>query len=119
MKYRTASPFFEEEDIDRILDETRKILSGEGLLSMGKNVDEFENLFSEYTGSKGSIATNSCTSALEIALMSIGISQGDEVIIPVQTFIATGSAVLRAGNKRSTIPYGNLVILEQNNNKQK
>lgn len=97
MKYRTASPFFKEEDIDQILHETRKILSGEGLLSMGKNVDEFENLFSEYIGSEGSVATNSCTSALEVALMSIGISQGDEVIIPVQTFIATGSAVLRAG----------------------
>tara|TARA_B100000575_G_scaffold291984_1_gene299219 strand:+ start:19282 stop:20427 length:1146 start_codon:yes stop_codon:yes gene_type:complete len=97
MKYRTASPFFAEEDIDHILHETRKILSGEGLLSMGKNVDEFENLFSEYTGSRGSVATNSCTSALEIALMSIGVSHGDEVIVPVQTFIATGSAVLRVG----------------------
>ena len=97
MKYRTASPFFKEEDIDHILHETRKILSGEGQLSMGKNVTEFENLFSEYSGSKGSVATNSCTSALEIALMSIDISPGDEVIIPVQTFIATGSAVLRTG----------------------
>jgi perosamine synthetase len=97
MKYRTASPFFKEEDIDHVLRETRRILSGEGLLSMGKNVDEFENLFSKYTGTKGAVATNSCTSALEIALMSIGISHGDEVIIPVQTFIATGSAVLRVG----------------------
>ena len=80
MKYRTASPFFKEEDIDHVLRETRRILSGEGLLSMGKNVDEFENLFSKYTGTKGAVATNSCTSALEIALMSIGISHGDEAV---------------------------------------
>jgi len=99
MKYRTASPFFEEEEINYILEETRKILSGDGLLSMGANVEEFEQQFSNYIGCEGSVATNSCTSALEIALMSIDISQGDEVIIPVQTFIATGSSVLRAGGK--------------------
>ncbi len=97
MKYRTASPFFKKEEINTILDETRKILSGEGMLTMGKNVEEFETQFSDYIGCKGAVATNSCTSALEVSLMALGISSGDEVIIPVQTFIATGSAVLRVG----------------------
>ena len=99
MKYNTAYPFFEEDDILEILSKTKKFLEGDGMLSMGKNVQEFENNFSSYIGCTGSVATNSCTGALEIALLALDIGPGDEVIIPVQTFIATGSSVLRTGAK--------------------
>ena len=97
MKYDMAFPYFHEKDIDLILAEFRSILSGQGMLTMGKNVQAFENEFAAYVGAKYAVATNSCTSALEISLKAIGIEKGDEVIVPVQTFIATGSSVIVAG----------------------
>lgn len=97
--YRTAYPYFHNDDIDAILSETRKILSGEKMLAMGEFVSEFEKLFAEYCGVRYSVFTNSCTSALEISLASLNLTQDDEVIVPVQTFIATGSAVMKVGAK--------------------
>jgi perosamine synthetase len=63
----------------------------------GKNSSNYINLFekaaNKYLGCKYSIATSSCTGALHIALKSINISSGDEVIIPDITWIATAAAV--------------------------
>ena len=92
-----ADPTFTKKDRTIIHAEIDKILSGK--LSMGNNVKAFEKEFSEYSNSKYAIATNSCTSALEIALKGLGISSGDEVIVPCQTFIATGMAVHLVGGK--------------------
>lgn len=97
--YNTAFPYFPEEDIEKILKETREILSGNKMLTMSEHVNEFEKQFSKYCGTEYGIATNSCTSALEISLSSLGLKPDDEVIVPVQTFIATGSSVLKAGAK--------------------
>jgi len=94
MGFKTAFPFFPSADIKNILREFRGILEGKGMLTMGSHVSKFESDFSGYTGARYAVATNSCTSALEIALAALGIGRGDEVIVPVQTFIATGSCVL-------------------------
>ncbi len=94
MEFSTVCPFFPSQDIKNILREFRQILEGKGKLTMGAHVHEFESAFAKYTGARYAIATNSCTSALEIALRALGIGRGDEVIVPVQTFIATGSCVL-------------------------
>ena len=99
MKYNTALPYFPEEDIEYIIKEFRKLLAGEGLLSMGKYVQEFEKNFANYIGVEYAIATTSCTSALETILAASGIGEGDEVIVPSQTFIATASAVIQKGAK--------------------
>jgi perosamine synthetase len=99
MKYRTSSPYFPKEDIEEILPKISDILKGKGLLSMGDNVKEFESSFSSFLGSQEAIATNSCSSALEISLNALGVGSGDEVIVPAQTFIATGSSVVRVGAK--------------------
>lgn len=96
MNFSTVRPFFPPEDIKKILLEFRYILKGKGVLTMGPRVREFESAFAEYNGTRYAVATNSCTSALEIALRALGIGRGDEVIVPVQTFIATGSCVLKA-----------------------
>jgi hypothetical protein len=48
MKYNMAIPYFSSEDIDEILGMYRSILSGEGLMSMGRYVQEFEQKFSSY-----------------------------------------------------------------------
>ena len=99
MKYNSALPYFFEEDIQDILVKYGDILRGKGLLSMGKNVKEFEKQFSKYVQTKYAIAASSCTTALETVLSAINLSPGEEVIIPAQTFIATASSVVRIGAK--------------------
>jgi len=99
MKYNSALPYFFEEDIQDILAKFGDILRGKGLLSMGKNVKEFEKQFSNYVQTEYAIATSSCTTALEAVLSAIDLSPSDEVIIPAQTFIATASSVVRMGAK--------------------
>ena len=93
MKYNMAMPYFPREDIDGIINEFRTIMEGNGLFTKGPNVTKFQIAFARYVGTKYGIAVNSCTSALEIVLKAIGIEQGDEVIVPCQTFVATGSSV--------------------------
>ena len=92
-----ANPFFPKKEIDWILSEFQQILEGNAPFSMGEKVTEFENIFSNYVGANYAVGTSSCSAALEIALRVAGVGSGDEVIIPSQTFIATGSAVVREG----------------------
>ncbi len=97
MKYKMACPYFPENEIELIMEEFKSILNGENLLSMGKNVAEFENEFADYIGSEFAVGTNSCSAALEISLRTANLLPGDEVIVPVETFFATGAAVVREG----------------------
>ena len=59
---------------------------------MGKRVQEFENALQSYINVKHVIAVNSGTSALHASLLSIGVKQGDEVILPSFTFVATANS---------------------------
>lgn len=68
-------------------------------LSQGKKTREFEEKFSEYIGTKYAIATSCGTSALHLALLSLGIEKQDEVIIPNYTCCAVLNAVLYVGAK--------------------
>jgi perosamine synthetase len=70
-----------------------------GHLSEGKLVRQFEFALENSFGYKNCVAVNSGTAALHLVLHEIGVSDGDEVIIPAQTFIATGMAVLQCGGK--------------------
>jgi len=60
-------------------------------------VAQFEKLFAEKSGVASVLAVNSGTSALICGLVGIGVSQGDEVLIPAYTYIATAAAVLALG----------------------
>jgi len=80
-----------EPEIDKIINTSQFIC--------GKYVKEFEEKFAEYLGAKFCIGVNSGTSALIVALMAIGLKPGDEVIMPVNTFIATAEAVSILGGK--------------------
>ena len=64
---------------------------------LGPEVEEFEKDFSDFMGVGHSIAVGSGTDALEIAVRSLGLGPGDEVIVPANSFIASALAVLRAG----------------------
>jgi perosamine synthetase len=64
------------------------------MLAQGKVVEEFENAFAEYVGVKNAVAVANGTISLDIALKSLGIKEGDEVIVPSFTFISSANAVL-------------------------
>ena len=65
-----------------------------GMIASGPKVLEFEKQFAEFVETKYAVATNSGTAALHLALLSLGIKQGDEVIVPSFSFIATANSVL-------------------------
>jgi perosamine synthetase len=65
----------------------------------GKRVRDFESLMKDYLKIKHVVSVNSGTSALYAALLAVGIKQGDEVLIPSFTFVATANAVVAAGAK--------------------
>lgn len=62
-----------------------------------KYLDTFESSFSEYIGSKYALSTSSCTGALYLSLLACDIKEGDEVIVPELTWVATASAVRYTG----------------------
>jgi perosamine synthetase len=93
-KISMADPHFDAADRERIHREIDLILSGP--LSMGPNVQAFEREFAAMVGVRYAVAMNSCTAALEIALRSQGAA-GGEVILPAETFVATGMAVHLTG----------------------
>ncbi|PKP58946.1 hypothetical protein CVT91_07625 [Candidatus Atribacteria bacterium HGW-Atribacteria-1] len=64
---------------------------------LGKEVEEFENEFANYLGVKYCIGVGNGLEALHIILRAYGIGEGDEVIIPSNTYIATALAVNYAG----------------------
>jgi len=68
-----------------------------GWLSEGKLVKEFEQRLASNLGLQHPVALNSGTSALHLALVVAGVGRGDEVILPAQTFVATGLVILMQG----------------------
>lgn len=66
-------------------------------ISAGKKSDIFEKNLSDELGMSNPVVVNSGTSALHLALVSAGITNGDEVILPAQTFIASGLSILYQG----------------------
>jgi perosamine synthetase len=79
-----------------VLDAIREVLES-GWLTMGPKTIEFEKAFANYIDCKYSVATNSCTSSLYLALDGLGIKTGVSVVIPVNTFVATANVVRLIG----------------------
>src|SRR5215471_981599 len=79
----------EEDEINSVVEVLQS-----GWLTTGPRTLEFENKFASYVGCRNAVALNSCTAALHLALAAIGITEGDEVILPTMTFAATGEVVL-------------------------
>lgn len=68
-----------------------------GWVSQGPRVREFEVAFAERVGAADAVAITNCTSALHLALFALGVCEGDEVIVPSLSFIATANAVWQCG----------------------
>ena len=65
--------------------------------SVGRYVNQFEGDLCNFTGAKHAIAVVNGTAALHIALYAAGVKQGDEVLLPPLTFVATANAVVYCG----------------------
>jgi perosamine synthetase len=68
-----------------------------GWLTQGPKVAAFEKAFAERHQVPHALATTSCTTALHLALATLGIGPGDEVIVPAFTWVATANVVLYSG----------------------
>ena len=87
-----GSPLIGDEEIIEVVDTLKS-----GWLGTGPKTGKFEMMFRDYKGSSYSIALNSCTAALHLSLLAIGIKAGDEVIVPSMTFASTANAVMHSG----------------------
>ncbi len=90
--------YFPPEDIDQIKVYVEKILTS-GMLTLGEYTQAFENKFGNFHHVKHSVAVNSGTSALEIALRCSDLGKGGEVLVPTNTFPATVASVVFSGAK--------------------
>ena len=90
-----AFPYFPEEERRRLHEDVEDILTG--ILSAGPRVKSFEAAFATYCGAAHGVAFQSCTAALESALIALGVKPGDEVLVPPQTFVATPMSVHLVG----------------------
>jgi len=84
-----SEPFLGKEEMENVV----KAIKSTWISSKGEFITEFENEFANYCGKKYGISTSNGTTALHLALSTLGIKNGDEVIVPVLTFIATANAV--------------------------
>lgn len=82
----------EQEDIAAV----QEVLASDWLTT-GPKVSEFEDAFAKFCGAREAVAVNSGTAALHAPMHSYGVGQGDEVIVPANTFAASANAVLYAG----------------------
>lgn len=68
-----------------------------GWIGMGPKCQEFEAAFAAYVGTEHAIAVSSCTAALHLSLLALGVGKGDEVITTPFTFAATLNSILYVG----------------------
>lgn len=85
-------PYFGGREEELVLDALRSTV----VSSVGKYVDQFEELIASFVGSKFAVATNSGSSALHVALKLVGVEPGTEVITQALTFVATANAIAYA-----------------------
>jgi dTDP-4-amino-4,6-dideoxygalactose transaminase len=87
-----ASPDIQEQDIDATIQVLRS-----GMLVQGEKVQLFEEDVARFLGVKHAICASNGTATLHMALVALGIGQGDEVIVPAFSYIATANVVELVG----------------------
>ncbi len=82
------------EDLQAVMDTLKS-----GWIGTGPRAAELERVFRQYKGAAYAAALSSCTAALHLTLLGLGIQPGDEVITTPMTFCATANAIVHAGAK--------------------
>jgi dTDP-4-amino-4,6-dideoxygalactose transaminase len=85
-------PSIWEQDVQAVADTLRS-----GWLTSGPKVLQFEKLFAEKVGSKYAVALNSCTAAIHLTLIALGVGPGDEVITSSITFASAVNVIEHVG----------------------
>src|SRR4051794_26960635 len=88
-----SKPFIGPREKELVID----ALDSGWVSSIGKYIDEFEAKFARYCGTDYALAVSNGTTGLHLALATLGLQPGDEVIIPDLTFVATANAVAYTG----------------------
>ncbi len=89
-----TKPFLGENEAEA----TRRVILS-GWTSQGPEVAKFEQEFAEYVGAPHACAVSSCTTALHLALLAVGVQPGDEVITVSHSYIATANVIRYCGAK--------------------
>lgn len=87
-----GQPLISDDEIAEVNDSLKKAWVG-----TGPKVQQFERDFSSYKGAAYCAAVNSCTAALHLACLALGLKKGDEVITTANTFCATVNAIILSG----------------------
>jgi perosamine synthetase len=90
-----CEPFIGNKELENVID----CIKTNWISSKGKYIEQFEQKYANYCGCKYGISTTSGTTALHLALASLEIGPGDEVIVPSFTMISTAFAVVYTGAK--------------------
>src|SRR5215470_3317337 len=83
-----TAPWLDEQELAAV---ARPLKSG--WLTQGPEVAAFEKEFAAYVGAPYATAASNCTTALHLALLALGVGEGDEVITVSHSYIATANAV--------------------------
>ncbi|XMO87897.1 UDP-4-amino-4,6-dideoxy-N-acetyl-beta-L-altrosamine transaminase [Algibacter sp. AS12] len=84
----------DQDDIDTVVSTLQA-----DFLTQGPKVKEFEDKFAEYVGSKYAVAVNNATSGLHLAVLALGLKEGERVITTPITFAASANCVRYAGGE--------------------
>jgi len=84
-----AKPDIGKDEVEAVIETMRS-----GWVTQGEKVEEFEGSFARYCGVKYGVAVNSGTAALHVALASLGIKEGDEVITTPLSCVASTNPIL-------------------------
>lgn len=94
IKYPLALPYIDDKDKSAVL----SVLDS-GMLSLGPKLTEFEQKFAQYLGATYATAVSSGTAGLHLAVKSLGLTHGDEVITTPISFVASANCLLYEGVK--------------------
>jgi len=85
-------PFIGPEEESEVIDTLRS-----GVIGTGPKTQRFEADFASFVGRQHALGTDSCTNALHMAMVALGIGKGDEVVTTPMTFVATANSVIYSG----------------------
>jgi dTDP-4-amino-4,6-dideoxygalactose transaminase len=91
-------PFYRHDLGETELEMVREVLA-QPILTTGEYVERVERKLAEYLGAAHCLCVTSCTGALHMSLLALGIGPGDEVITTPMTFIATATSIMETGAK--------------------
>ncbi|MBN2305700.1 MAG: DegT/DnrJ/EryC1/StrS aminotransferase family protein [Anaerolineae bacterium] len=87
-----SPPNLTEAEIQAVVETLRS-----GWVTRGPRTGQFETEFKDYLGAASALAVNSCTAAMHLALVALGVQPGDEVITTTMTFISTVNVIEHVG----------------------